>query len=265
MSTDLPTGSLAVTHADGVATLWLNRPEKRNAVSFEMWLGIARLVRALDADPEVRVLLVRGVGDHFCAGGDITGLGELPFADYRRANEAADRALAAFRKPSIAVITGSCVGGGAEIAIACDLRLADETAVFGITPARLGIVYPGFAVARAVQLIGESATKYLLYTADIIDAARALRIGLVDEVLPADGLGPRVDELVATLLQRSLLTQMASKDMVDAVLTQGVVPDEVEARWDEHLDSSADAAEGIEAFLARRAPRFRWRPPDLAE
>ena len=265
MSTDVPPDPLAVTHADGVATVLLNRPEKRNAVNYEMWLDLAKLVRALDADPSVRVLLVRGVGAHFCAGGDIAGLGEVPFADYRRANEAADRALAAFRKPSIAVVTGSCVGGGAEIAIACDLRVADDTAVFGITPARLGIVYPGFAVARAVQLIGESATKHLLYTAEIIDAQRALRIGLVDEVLPPADLGARVEALVATMVQRSLLTQMASKDMVDAVVSHGEVPTQVEARWDEHLDASPDAAEGIEAFLARRPPRFRWRPPSLAE
>jgi enoyl-CoA hydratase/carnithine racemase len=172
MSTDLPPDPLAVTRADGVATVWLNRPDKRNAVSYQMWLGMARLVRALDADPTVRVLLVRGVGDHFCAGGDIAGLGEVPFADYRRANEAADRALAAFRKPSVAVVTGSCVGGGAEIAIACDLRIASDTAVFGITPGPArGSSIPGFAVARAVQLIGESATKHLLYTGEIIDAA----------------------------------------------------------------------------------------------
>ncbi|HEX2704408.1 MAG TPA: enoyl-CoA hydratase/isomerase family protein [Candidatus Lustribacter sp.] len=252
---------LVVTRAGGVATLWLNRPDKRNAVSYDMWLGLAARTQELAADSSVRVLAIRGVGDHFCAGGDIGGLGELPFEEYRRANEQADRALAAFPKPSIAFITGACIGGGAEIAIACDLRLADTSARFGITPARLGIVYPGFAVTRAVQLIGESATKHLLYTAEIIDAERALRIGLVDELLDPGLAVARLDELTVLMSQeRSLLTQMASKEMVDSAVEHGRVTDEVEARWDAALAASPDAAEGIAAFLEGRAPAFSWAP-----
>ncbi|MBK8470588.1 MAG: enoyl-CoA hydratase/isomerase family protein [Actinomycetales bacterium] len=252
---------LVVTREAGVATLWLNRPDKRNAVDYHMWLELGSLAEDLASDPEVRVLVVRGAGDHFCAGGDIGGLGALPFEDYRRANEAADRALAAFPKPSIAFIRGACVGGGAEIAIACDLRLADMTARVGITPARLGIVYPGFAVARAVQLIGESATKHLLFTAEIIDAERALRIGLVDELLPPETAEARLAELVGLMAgRRSLLTQMASKDMVDSVLAHGVVTPAIEARWDAELARSPDAAEGISAFLERREPTFAWVP-----
>jgi enoyl-CoA hydratase/carnithine racemase len=256
---------LVVTREGGVATLWLNRPDKRNAVDYRMWLELARLATELGEDPDVRLLVVRGVGDHFCAGGDISGLGDLPFEEYRRANELADRALADFPKPSIAFIRGACVGGGAEIAIACDLRLAESSARFGITPARLGIVYPGFAVARAVQLIGESATKHLLFTAEIIDADRALRVGLIDELLEADVAEARLAELVQVMsTQRSLLTQMASKEMVDSVLLHGQVTDEVEARWDAALATSPDAAEGIAAFSQRRTPRFTWAPPAAA-
>lgn len=257
---DPQSGPLAVTRSEGVATLWLNRPEKRNAVDYDMWSGIATIAREVAEEDAVRLLVVRGVGDHFCAGGDISGLGTLPFEEYRRANEAADRALAAFPKPTVAVIRGACVGGGAEIAIACDLRLADTTSRFGITPARLGIVYPGFAVTRAVQLIGESATKHLLYTAEIVDADRALRIGLIDELLSPGGLDGRLAELVETMTRRSLLTQMASKQMVDAALEHGLVPDAVEQRWDQVLADSPDAAEGIAAFAERRAPHFSWRP-----
>lgn len=258
---DLGDQALVVTREAGVATLWLNRPAKRNAVDYQMWLDIARLTTELGADPTVRLLVVRGSGDHFCAGGDIGGLGDIAFEDYRAANELADRALAEFPKPSIAVIRGACVGGGAEIAIACDLRLADTTSKFGITPARLGIVYPGFAVARAVQLIGESATKHLLFTAEIIDAQRALRIGLVDELLEPDALEARLDDLVEVMShQRSLLTQMASKEMVDSVLAHGEVTDEVQRRWDDALATSPDAAEGIASFAERRMPRFTWAP-----
>ena len=149
----MPTGAadvegLRVEIDHGVATLWLDRPEKRNAVTYDMWVGIAGACERLAADNSVRLLVVRGAGDHFCAGADIAGMRDVSGGDYRRANEAADAALAAFPKPSIAVITGACVGGGTEIAVACDLRLADSTSRFGITPARLGIVYPASATAR---------------------------------------------------------------------------------------------------------------------
>ncbi len=175
--------------ADGIATLTLRRPAKRNAVTYEMWLAIAGHCRALATDPSVRVLLVRGQGAHFCAGADIAGLADADQAQYQLANAAADEALASFPKPSIAVITGACVGGGTELAVACDLRLADTTARFGITPARLGLVYPAPAVARVVRLIGPSAAKHLLYSAELIDADRALRVGLADELHPPGG-GP---------------------------------------------------------------------------
>lgn len=251
---------LHVTREDGVATLWLNRPAKRNAITHDMWRGIGDICRALAHDPDVRVLVLRGVGDHFCAGADIGGLTSMPMREYHRANRHADEALATFPKPTVAWITGSCIGGGSEIASCCDLRIASEDAVFGITPARLGILYPAYALERVTRLIGPSATKHLLFTGEIVDAARALRIGLVDEVVPAGAATARLDELVATLRERSLLTQMGSKAMVDAVTEQGHVPAELDARWHDVLDESPDPAEGVAAFLERRAPRFGWTP-----
>ena len=249
---------LVVTHDGPIATLWLNRPEKRNAVNQAMWDGIATLCAALTADPAVRVLVLRGTGDHFCAGADISEL-EGSDASYRRANAAAEEALAAFPKPTIAFVRGSCVGGGAEIAIACDLRLADTTARFGITPARLGIVYPAFGVERAVRLLGPSATKHLLFSAELIDTDRALRIGLVDEVHEPSDAADRLAAL-ATLLatERSLLTQEASKAMVDECVRTGAISAETEARWGKEVATSADPSEGVAAFFERRPPRFTW-------
>lgn len=250
-------GDLAVSTDEGVATLWLNRPAKRNAVTYEMWQGIADACARLAGDPEVRTLVVRGAGEHFCAGADIGGLGGR---DYARANEAADTALATFPVPTIAVVTGACVGGGAEIALACDLRIADATARFGITPARLGIVYPPFAIERAVRTIGPSAAKHLLFSAELIDADRALRIGLVDEVhAPAD-LRARIDDLVRLLTtERSLLTQVASKELVDAVVEHGAIPPDLARRWAAEVAASPDRAEGVAAFAERRSPAFTWR------
>ncbi len=256
--------SVSVEVRGGVATLWLNRPAKRNAVTLEMWWAIADAATRLGADPRVRLLVLRGRGEHFCAGADIGDVATTATDEHTRANRAADDAVAAFPKPTVAVITGACVGGGAELAIACDLRLADRTARFGITPARLGIVYPDFAVARAVRLLGPSATKHLLYTAELIDAERALRIGLVDEIHEPGDLPGRVDKLVHTLCSRSLMTQMASKAVVDAVV-DGAGPDgerlvALSRAWAEIRAASPDPAEGIAAFTERRDPTFTWTP-----
>lgn len=242
-----------------VATLWLDRPAKRNAVTYAMWLGITEMCGRLAADPDVRALVVRGTGDHFCAGADIGGLAEVDPADYRAANIAADDALASFPKPTVAVIGGSCVGGGTEIAVACDLRIADTTSRFGITPARLGIVYPADATRRVVESIGPSETKHLLYTADLIDAARALRIGLVNEVVAPEVLDERVDGLVTRIAsERSLLTQMASKQIIASIRDDGVADPAIVERWDAEVAAAADPVEGVVAFIERRKPDFTW-------
>lgn len=253
---------VVVTRDGAVATLWLNRPAKRNAVTSAMWRGIADACDALLEADGIRVLVVRGVGDHFCAGADIGERGTVDGHTYLSATRAAEGALHDFPKPTIAFVTGACVGGGAEIAIACDLRIADATARFGITPARLGIVYPPFAVERAVRLLGPSATKHLLFSAELIDVERALRIGLVDEVHEPDEAVARLVAFTTLLAtERSALTQQASKELVAAVEREGVIPPELARRWAEEVAASPDQAEGAAAFAERRAPRFTWTAP----
>ena len=259
LDSDAP--DLAVTADRGVATLWLNRPTKRNAITYDMWVGIAEHCHQLAGDPTVRLLVVRGEGNHFCAGADVAGLRVADRGEYQRANEAADIALGSFAKPTLAIITGSCVGGGVEIAVACDLRIADTTARFGITPARLGIIYPAFAVERVVGLIGPAATKHLLYTADLIDPDRALRIGLIDRLYTSEALDAGIDALTDLIArQRSLLSQMASKEMVNAALF-GPIDKEISRQWQRTQAESADPGEGISAFLEHRQPHFTWMPP----
>ena len=261
MPTPPPTSDeqVVVTTDGPVATLWLNRPAKRNALTHAMWQGIAAACEGLLGRPEVRVLVVRGVGDHFCAGADIGERGTVDPASYLEATRAAEAGLHHFPKPTIAFVTGSCVGGGAEVAIACDLRFADTTARFGITPARLGIVYPSFAIERAVRLLGPSATKHLLYSAELIDVDRALRIGLVDEVHEPGAAEARLDALTTLLAtERSALTQQASKQLVDAVVRDGSIPPELTRRWAAEVAASADQSEGAAAFAERRSPRFTW-------
>lgn len=258
------TGELAnlnvLVSIDGpVATLTLNRPDKRNAVRMSMWAAISAHIAALIDDPEVRILVVKGAGDHFCAGADISELTNGPGGEYARINWNAEEALATFPGPTIAMIRGNCVGGGVSIATACDIRLACTDSIFGITPSKLGIVYPTNALERAVRLIGESATKHLMYSGELIDADRALRIGLVDELHSSDALDDRMSELVATLVERSALTQVASKAMIDEVVRDGRVKPATTLQWETEMDKSGEVREGVGAFLAKRPVRWPWK------
>ncbi|MFF7382092.1 enoyl-CoA hydratase-related protein [Streptomyces griseoluteus] len=239
--------------ADRVATVVIRHPAKRNAMTAAMWRALPPLLAELAADPEVRVLVLTGEGGTFCAGADISTLRGSP-AEAQGLAVAAEEALAAFPKPTLAAVKGHCVGGGAQLAAACDLRLAQEGALFGVTPARLGIVYPASSTRRLVSLVGPATAKYLLFSAELIGTDRALRVGLVDEVLPEGELDKRVAALTATLATRSLLTQAAAKDYADGRADR--VP-----HWTAEALASTDTEEGVTAFLERREPRFTWSVP----
>jgi len=244
-----------------VGAITLDRPDKRNAVDHAMWTALEAACRQLAEDDAVRVVVLRGAGNHFCAGADINDLlaargdGERPFLEV---NMAAEDALATLPKPTVAAIHGDCIGGGAALAIDCDIRIASSTARFGITPSKLGIVYPAASLERAVRLLGPAA-KRLLFTGDLIDAEDAHRIGLVDEVVEPGLLDDRVAALCDTLASRSLLTQAATKEMVAAVMADGAVPVAMAAQWSHVAESSGETAEGVVAFRERRPPLFPWR------
>lgn len=245
---------LETTVADGVGTVLINRPEKRNAMSAQMWLALPGLLEALAADAAVRTVVLRGAGGTFCAGADIADVARIGGESM---TARAEEALARFPKPTIAMIEGYCVGGGCQLAAACDLRFAAAGALFGITPAKLGIIYPVPTTRRLVSLVGPAAAKFLLFSAELVDAAHALRIGLVDEVLPPEALGRRVEEFCRTVASRSQLTVRASKDLVDAIAA-GTLTEEQAGRWRKEVAEGGDAAEGVAAFLERRAPEFTW-------
>ncbi len=222
-----------------------------------MGRGPGLLAQVVD---DVRVLLVTGAGPSFCAGADI---GELlggddpadPMAGLRADNLAAQAALRAFPHPTLAVVRGHCIGGGVELAASCDLRFGDETAVLGVTPARIGVVYPPAPTRALVDLVGPATTKWLLFSGELLDAAAALRVGLLDEVHPADRLDARAQEFAAVLAGRSALTQRATKEIV-AALTDGRDAEPVAARRFTETIASGELAEGVAAFAERRPPRF---------
>jgi enoyl-CoA hydratase/carnithine racemase len=245
-----------------VARLTIDRPEKRNAMTAAMWAGLPGVLEGLATDPDVRVLVVTGAGPSFCAGADISDLlsgpdPADPMAAVRRDNLAAQAALRDFPKPTVAMIRGHCIGGGVELAASCDLRFADPSAVFGVTPAKVGIVYTPSSTKALIDLVGPAMTKYLLFSGELIDADTALRAGLVDRLVAAADLEDEVHRFADVLASRSALSQRATKQVI-AALTAGSDGEAEVARWYRETVSAGELAEGVAAFADRRTPRFPW-------
>jgi enoyl-CoA hydratase/carnithine racemase len=242
--------------AHGIATVTISNPAKRNAMTARMWSALPALLDQLAVDSAVRVVILQGAGGTFCAGADLDGLSELLSGAGPRAPAEAEEALASFCKPTIAAISGYCLGGGAQLAVACDLRFAADDASFGISPAKLGVVYQAAALGRLMELVGKAAAKRLIYSAEPIDASRALGIGLVDELTPAPELGDRVRGFAVRLAGRSQLTLQATKSLMASLGTKS--SNSIERAWQDEAQRSGEAAEGLSAFAERRSPRFPW-------
>ena len=176
----------------------------------------------------------------------------------RQANLEAQAALRSFPKPTLAMIRGHCIGGGVELATCCDVRFTDPTGLFGVTPAKVGIVYTPASTKTLIDLIGPSMTKLLLFSGELIDAATALAAGLVDRVVPAVHLEAEVHRFAGVLAGRSALTQRATKEVVAALLSGHATAEAVAGRWYLETIRSGELGEGVTAFAERRPPRFPW-------
>lgn len=241
------------------ATLVLNQPSRRNAVSKAMWEAIPDLLSEAASDASIRLLRVTGAGEHFAAGADISEFETVyatpeSSAQYSRSISTAVAALEYFPKPTLAVIHGACVGGGVSIAIACDLRIAATTAKFAITPGKLGLVYPYDDIRRLIALIGPAAAKDLLYSGRLIRAEEAQSLRLIDRL--GDDPAALAEALCAELLATSQWSLQATKAMIGHVMRG-------EANTGEVLFLSSFEAEdfrsGFRAFLDKRPPDFKWR------
>lgn len=251
--------------SDGaIARLVLNRPEKRNALSLAMWRAIPALVAEVEDDPGLKLLIVQGVDARaFAAGADI-GEFETAFAtregrdDYADAVAAAEQSLGRCAKPTLAMIQGDCIGGGVELALACDIRIASRESRFGVTPARLGLVYSLSSTRRLIALMGPARARDLLYTGRLFDAAEAARVGLVDDLYPAATVVAETRAYAESILRNSQYSVRAAKAISAAILS-GACAETAETRALRTGGfAGEDAREGIRAYLEKRPAAFTW-------
>jgi enoyl-CoA hydratase/carnithine racemase len=247
-----------------IASVTLNRPDKRNALTFEMYAGLAEFCRSADVENDLKVIIVRGAGDEaFAAGTDISLFREFQGAEdglaYEKKIDGVLSDIEACPKPIIAAITGACTGGGAVIAGLCDIRLATRDMRFGYPIARtLGNCLSIASLQRMSALIGMARTKELIMTSRLIEADEALNIGLVSELFDdADALFARANELAAQIATFAPLTLRVTKEMFARMNAAGpaIEDDDLIAM----CYASEDFHEGLEAFLGKRKANWSGR------
>ena len=259
-------GKILQSVTDGVGVVTFNNPEKRNAMSLDMWEGLGHALIELRDDREVRVVILTGAGDKaFMSGADISQFEKTRHnaqasEEYSKRSAAQRALLADYPKPTIACIRGFCLGGGMQVAMMSDIRIASEHSQFGIPAAKLGIAYGYDGLKHLVSLVGPSWARLLMYTGMRIDSAEALRIGLVDRVLPDAELWNATLEIARTIAGNAPLAIKAAKITIAQVLKDESHRDmdAVKAIGTACMDSE-DFREGRQAFMEKRKPQFKGR------
>ncbi len=251
-----------------IGTVSISNPEKKNALTMDMLVSLKDLIEEKNEDGELRCMILRGEGEEaFCAGYDINAipskedggeqvlLSSNPFDDMIRVVENA-------RVPLIAMINGAAFGGGLELACACDIRIASETSIFGMTPARLGVIYRPAGLMRFVSILGLPFTKELFYTARPVSALRAEEIGLVNRLVPGEELEQAVYETAREIVENAPLSIQGTKRILrmcmDCLELGGAYIEEADKLIRECIESD-DLVEGKRAFREKRNPRFEGK------
>ena len=259
------TASIRLDRAAPLAEIVLNKPEKRNALSVDMWAAIPDLVDEAVSDPDTKVLIIHG-GDAgaFAAGADISEFEDI-YATKDSAKASGDTIAAALNavehcpKPTIAAIEGACVGGGVSLAMACDLRVASERSKFGVTPGKLGLVYPAGDTRRLLQAVGPGATMDILFTGRIFLANEAKKMRLIDRLVETGEALNAARDFAGEISAISQWSTRATKKMIKG-LQSGWSDTDAEAA-DLFLEgfSNEDFKDGYKAFLEKRAPNFTFK------
>ena len=269
--------NLAIERDGGVATLFIDRPEKLNALDRALWRSIPEAVAALDADPDVRVIVLAGKGKAFCAGidlmdhaqglagGSLTGGEGSAVAKRRqlyddiRAYQDTCSSFANTNKPVIAAVHGACIGAGMDLITACDIRLASAEATFSVRETRIAMVADVGSLQRLPRVIGDGAAREWIFTGGDYSAQRAREVQLLNEVLPDPAaLMARVRELAATIAANSPLAVQGSKHVLGCASRREVDASlDYVAVWNAAFLHSEDLGEAMQAFMQRRPPVFR--------
>jgi enoyl-CoA hydratase len=273
-----PFTNLAIERHDGVATLWLDRPDKLNALHRALWHAIPEAVAALDRDPDVRVIVLAGKGKAFCAGidlidhapalasgGALSGVEGSAVVKRRqlyddiRAYQRTASCFADTNKPVIAAVHGACVGAGMDLITACDIRLAAADATFSVRETRIAMVADVGSLQRLPRLVGDGIAREWIFTGADYDASRALAVHLLNEVLPDhDALMSRALALAAAIAANSPLAVQGSKQVLGFAARRETDANlDYVALWNSAFLHSEDLGEAARAFMERRAPKFR--------
>ena len=260
---DTGTEKILAEIRDATGWLTINQPERRNAISLEMWEGIARAYAAFADAAEVRSVVMTGAGDKaFTAGADISQFdknrADAAAAErYGQISRQARQSMLDFRKPIVAMIRGFCMGGGLGIAMGADIRIASEGSTFGIPAARLGIAYDTGNLTRLVHLVGPAKAKEILFSGRRYTADQALAMGLVNDIVAPEALEQTVAELCGDMARNAPLSMEASKVTIDELLKPRADIDtaEIQALVDKCFNSD-DYKEGRAAFMEKRSPVF---------
>ena len=255
--------TILVERRGAVAIVTINRPEKRNALNIQTRAEGAAVLDELRADDSVQVVVLTGAGDKaFIAGADIAEFAERTALQQREVmlDRSLFNAIDGLPKPIIAMVNGYCLGGGCEVALACDLRIASDKASFGQPEINLGIIPGGGGTQRLTRLVGEGKSIEMILTGEIIDAQTALAIGLVNHVVPADQLETKTMEIANRIAEKSPIALRLAKEAVK-VASRSNLDEGLRREVDLFtlVFSSEDKDEGVKAFLEKRKPEFKGR------